>query len=89
MILLHLGNIALSKGDLDAAQAYLDESLPLGPRRGDHWIVASAVNNFGEFARYQGDYERAEAFYLESREKLLTSSVTCDTLDLTSETIHL
>ena len=67
MIHLHLGNIALSRRHQQRSRPHHPGAL-LRPARGDRWIVASAVNNFGELARYQDDTDDAEQFYLESRE---------------------
>lgn len=44
----------------------IEEALAIGQQVGDQWIVASAINNMGEIARYTGDVGTAWAHYQES-----------------------
>lgn len=67
-IRLHLGNIAFTKDALDAAYQGYEACHALGQELGDRWITASAINNFGELARYQGEDDQAEEHYYQSRE---------------------
>lgn len=61
--LVHLANAALGLGDAATAESILRTTLPLAERVGDPWQVAFCLNNFGEVARVQGDYERARQAY--------------------------
>jgi tetratricopeptide (TPR) repeat protein len=46
----------------------METALKLGTEVGESWIIASALNNFGEIARYQKQYQQAETYYLESKD---------------------
>jgi predicted ATPase len=61
--LIHLANAALGLGDMAAANAWLREAMPLVERMGDPWQMAFGLNNLGEVARVQGDYDRARDYY--------------------------
>ena len=46
--------------------ALLEESLALGRRGGDPWLLSVALNNLGDLLMQEGDYERAIALFEES-----------------------
>lgn len=62
--LVHLANVSLGLGQIDEARRWLDIALPLMEASNDPWLMAFALNNYGEIARAQGDYKQAEGFYL-------------------------
>jgi predicted ATPase/Tfp pilus assembly protein PilF len=62
-VLVHLANVSLGMGNPTEALQWLDTALPLLKQTGDIWNMAFGMNNYGEVARVQGDYERAEAYY--------------------------
>jgi predicted ATPase len=62
-VLVHLANVSLGMGNPTEALQWLDTALPLLRQTGDIWNMAFGMNNYGEVARVQGDYEKAEAFY--------------------------
>jgi tetratricopeptide (TPR) repeat protein len=64
-----LGNLALASHDpvdLAKAQTYYQECLAIEQELGDRVGVASAVNNLGNVAYYQGDLDSAKHLYNES-----------------------
>lgn len=67
-ILIHLANISLGLGDLDGAEQWLHQALPLTEQLGDGWQIAFCLNNFGELARTRGDYAGARDYYLRAEE---------------------
>jgi len=62
-VLVHLANVSLGMGNPAEALQWLDTALPLLKQTGDIWNMAFGMNNYGEVARVQGDYEKAEAYY--------------------------
>jgi tetratricopeptide (TPR) repeat protein len=62
-ILVDLGLIALSRGDVSAARARHEEGLVLARALKDRALIAAALNNLGEVARCEDDYARAAALY--------------------------
>jgi predicted ATPase len=62
--LVHLANVSLGMGDVEQALHWLEIATPLLNTTGDIWCMAFGLNNYGEVARTQGDYERAEEYYL-------------------------
>ena len=46
--------------------ALLEESLALGRRGGDQWLLSIALNNLGNLLAGEGDYERAAELFEES-----------------------
>ncbi len=62
-VMIHLGNTSLGLGQPARAQAWLQDAWPIIQELGDPWQVAFCLNNFGEVARVQGDYDRAREFY--------------------------
>lgn len=61
--LIHLANASLGLGYVQQAESWLRQALPLAERIGDPWQIAFCLNNFGEVARVQGDYNRARGYY--------------------------
>ena len=61
--LVHLANVSLGLGDPEQATQWLDMAMPFLLNSGDVWAMAFGLNNYGEVARAQGDYDRAEDFY--------------------------
>jgi predicted ATPase/Tfp pilus assembly protein PilF len=61
-----LAIVATSRGDRDRAFALLEESLALGRRGGDQWLLSIALNNLGVMLAGEGDYERAAELFEES-----------------------
>jgi predicted ATPase len=66
--LVHLANVSLGIGDANQALQWLDMAMPLLKASGDIWNMAFGLNNYGEVARAQGDYEKAEEFYRRTEE---------------------
>ena len=62
-VLVHLANVSLGMGNPTEALHWLDTALPLLKETGDIWNMAFGMNNYGEVARVQGDYEKAEEYY--------------------------
>ncbi len=61
--LVHLANALLGMGEYEQALKWLREAWPASQQLGDPWLVAFTLNNFGEVARAQGDYEQARDYY--------------------------
>ncbi len=61
--LVHLANVSLGLGNPEQAIQWLDMAMPYLLKSGDVWSMAFGLNNYGEVARAQGDYEKAEEFY--------------------------
>jgi predicted ATPase/DNA-binding SARP family transcriptional activator len=66
LTLLNLVSVLLVLGDEAGAEAHASEVVQLGQRLGSQALVAWALNDLGEIARYRGAYERAEQHYRES-----------------------
>jgi predicted ATPase len=66
--LVHLANVSLGLGDPDQAVRWLDMAMPVIKESGDIWIMAFALNNYGEVARAQSDYGKAEEYYRRTEE---------------------
>ena len=66
-IAIHVLAIAATRrGDQDQAFAWLEESLAIGRRGGDPWLLSVALNNLGNWYMETGDYERAIELFEES-----------------------
>jgi predicted ATPase len=66
-VAIHLLAIAASRrGDHDRARALLEESLEIGRRGGEQWLLSIALNNLGNQYMGEGDYERAIGLFEES-----------------------
>jgi predicted ATPase/Tfp pilus assembly protein PilF len=66
-IAIHLlAIIASRRGDHDQAVALLEESLEIGRRGGDQWLLSIALNNLGDLFMGEGDYQRAVELFEES-----------------------
>jgi tetratricopeptide (TPR) repeat protein len=61
--LIAAGRLAWLRGELAAATEWLEQALALGPEPFDR---CEALNALGDVARYQEDYERAEAALAEA-----------------------
>jgi len=61
--LVHLANVSLGLGNPEQATKWLDMAMPFLNATGDIWGMAFGLNNYGEVARSQGDYEKAEDYY--------------------------
>jgi predicted ATPase/Tfp pilus assembly protein PilF len=61
-----LAIVASRRGDRDQALALLEESLAIGRRGGDQWLLSIALNNLGDLLMREGDYERASELFEES-----------------------
>jgi tetratricopeptide (TPR) repeat protein len=48
----------------------LEKAYPIAREVGDQWAISFALNNLGEVARVQGDYEKARQYYEESESLL-------------------
>ena len=66
MTLMHMGDVALGRGEAAAARARYKEALSIYRQLGAMWGVAQLLNNLGEVARCEGDYGRAAWLYEES-----------------------
>lgn len=66
--LVHLANTLLGMGEREQAWAFLTKAWPAAQRQGDPWLVAFTLNNFGEVARAQGNYELARGYYEQADE---------------------
>jgi predicted ATPase/tetratricopeptide (TPR) repeat protein len=64
--LVHLANATLGMGNLTKARDYLDLALPNSERIGEPWLRSFILNNYGEIARTEGDYNNAKSYYEES-----------------------
>jgi non-specific serine/threonine protein kinase len=61
MALLNLGNVALHRGDLEPASAYLREATEVARSAGDRRVAAFALLNLAEVSLRQGDLMQAES----------------------------
>jgi predicted ATPase/class 3 adenylate cyclase/Tfp pilus assembly protein PilF len=61
-----LAIVASTRGDHDQALALLEESLEIGRRGGEQWLLSIALNNLGDLLMGEGDYERAVELFEES-----------------------
>jgi len=61
--LVHLANAALGLGQFDEALARLNQALPIVKAIKDPWQLGFCMNNYGEVARTQGAYDKAEEYY--------------------------
>ena len=61
-----LAIVATRRGDRDRALALLEESLAIGRRGGEPWLLSIALNNLGNLLSGEGDYERAAELFEES-----------------------
>ena len=66
-VAIHLLAIVASiRGDRDQALTWFEESLAIGRRGGDQWLLSIALNNLGTVFADAGDYERAAELFEES-----------------------
>ncbi len=66
--LVHLANVSLGMGYPKKASRWLDMASPILNETRDPWSIAFGLNNYGEIARAQRDYEKAEGFYRQTEE---------------------
>ena len=55
-----LGLDAVARHDLDAVQAYFEESLAIRRELGDSWGISQSLMNLGSLAAERGDFERSK-----------------------------
>jgi predicted ATPase len=63
-----LAIVATRRGDHDRARAMLEESIAIGRRGGDQWLLSIALNNLGNLLMAQGEYGRSIEPFQESLE---------------------
>jgi tetratricopeptide (TPR) repeat protein len=68
-----LGNAELGLGHPDQAYAYHSKAEAVARQINENWLLSFALNNLGEVARTQGQYELARKYY-EECEALLPDS---------------
>lgn len=68
--LLNLTSVLLVLGDEAGAEAHATEALQLGQRLRSQTLLANALNDLGEIARYRGADELAEMHYSKSLQML-------------------
>jgi tetratricopeptide (TPR) repeat protein len=73
LTLVHLGNAELGLGHPDKAHAYHSKAEAAARQINENWLLSFALNNLGEVARTQGQYELARKYY-EECEVLLPDS---------------
>ncbi|HLO31741.1 MAG TPA: tetratricopeptide repeat protein, partial [Anaerolineales bacterium] len=73
LTLVHLGNAELGLGHTEQARACHEEALGKARVINENWLIAFALNNLGEVARTQGQYDIARKYY-EECETLLPDS---------------
>ena len=61
-----LAIVASRRGDHDQALALLEESVEIGRRGGEQWLLSIALNNLGNELMGEGEYERAAELFEES-----------------------
>ncbi len=61
-----LAIIADRRGDRDQALALLEESVAIGRRGGEQWLLSIALNNLGNLFMGEGEHERAIELFEES-----------------------
>ncbi|MGB3717173.1 MAG: tetratricopeptide repeat protein [Candidatus Promineifilaceae bacterium] len=66
--LVHLANVSLGLDVPNQAIQWLDMATPFLEESGDIWCMAFGLSNYGEVARTQGDYEKAEEYYRRTEE---------------------
>ncbi len=67
LALVHLANAALGLGLYDEALARLDQARPIVAAVDDPWQLGFWMNNYGEVARAQGQFDQAEAYVITRR----------------------
>jgi tetratricopeptide (TPR) repeat protein len=70
LTLTYVGLVGEPDRDLAPARAYLEESIALWREIGDRWVCAGALNNLGEVARFEGNYQQALELYTESMQMI-------------------
>ncbi len=73
LTLVHLGNAELGLGNPNTAHAYHSKAEAAARRIQENWLLSFALNNLGEVARVQGQYDLARKYY-EECEALLPDS---------------
>ncbi len=73
LTLVHLGNAELGLGHPEQAQAYHLEAAASARHINENWLLSFALNNLGEVARVQSQYDIARTYY-EECETLLPDS---------------
>ena len=62
---IHFGNVELGLGNLEQAHILHEEGLTKARAMGESWLLSFALNNLGEVARTQGQYDLARKYYEE------------------------
>jgi predicted ATPase len=73
LTLVHLGNAELGLRNPERARAYHEEGLAEARVINENWMISFALNNLGEVARTQGQFDLARKYY-EECETLLRAS---------------
>lgn len=73
LTLVHLGNAELGLGHIEQAKAYHSKAEESARAINENWLISFALNNLGEVARVQGQYDLARKYY-EECEALLPAS---------------
>ncbi len=66
LLLMWLGNLAISQRDYERARVLFEDSVALSREIGDKWLISVALSTLGGVALSQRDYERAIAIHMES-----------------------
>ena len=70
---VHLGNVELGLGNIEQARKQHEQARVEAQAIKENWILSFALNNLGEVARVQGQYDLARKYY-EDCEALLPDS---------------
>jgi predicted ATPase len=62
---IHLGNVELGLKHAERARALHEEGLAEARALNENWVISFALNNLGEVARTQGQYDLARKYYEE------------------------
>jgi tetratricopeptide (TPR) repeat protein len=73
LTLVHLGNAELGLGHPEKAHEYHSRAEAAARQVNENWLISFALNNLGEVARVQGQYDVARKYY-EDCEALLPDS---------------
>jgi tetratricopeptide (TPR) repeat protein len=70
---VHLANVSLGLGRPAEARDWLNQAYPLFIDIGEEWGLSFVLNNLGEVARVQGQYDQAHEYYKQSEALLRTT----------------
>lgn len=57
--LVHLGLLAINRGDYDEARKLTEEAHVIAAKADDYWTLADALTNLGKIARDRGEFQEA------------------------------